>query len=164
MFSSTTIASSTTRPVATISAISERLLSEKPHRYITAKLPTSGDRHRRDGIIAARKLARNSSTTRMTSPTAMNSVRSASCSVARMAGERSLATSSVDAAREERPQRRQLRRDARRRSAMMLASGWRLTTSSTAGWSLKKPRVEAVLDAVVDAGRRRDSRTGAPLR
>ena len=45
MFSSTTMASSTTRPVATISAISDRLFSEKPHRYITAKLPIERDRH-----------------------------------------------------------------------------------------------------------------------
>ena len=67
MFSSTTIASSTTRPVATISAISDRLLSEKPTRYITAKLPTSATGTAATGMIAARTLARNSSTTTMTS-------------------------------------------------------------------------------------------------
>ena len=61
MFSSTTIASSTTRPVATISAISERLLSEKPQRYITAQLPMRATGTAVTGIIAARTLARNSS-------------------------------------------------------------------------------------------------------
>jgi hypothetical protein len=41
VFSSTTMASSTTKPVATVSAISDRLLSEKPSRYITPKVPSS---------------------------------------------------------------------------------------------------------------------------
>ena len=111
MFSSTTMASSTTRPVATISAISDRLFSEKPHRYITAKLPTSDTGTAATGMIAARKLARNSSTTRMTRATAISSVRSASCSVARMAGERSLATCSSTPAGQEGAQGRHLRRD-----------------------------------------------------
>ena len=93
MFSSTTIASSTTRPVATISAISDRLFSEKPQRYITAQLPTRATGTAATGIIAARSLPRNSSTTRMTRPTAMSSVCCASRSVARMVGERSLAMS-----------------------------------------------------------------------
>ncbi len=132
MFSRTTMASSTTRPVATISAITDRLFSEKPHRYITAKLPTSATGTAATGIIAARKLARNSSTTRITSATAMNSERSASCSVARMLGDRSLAMLRATPAG----------RKARSVSiwawmastvSMMLASGWRLTTSSTAG-------------------------------
>ena len=40
-FSSTTIASSTTKPVATVSAISDRLFRLKPHRYMTPKVPIS---------------------------------------------------------------------------------------------------------------------------
>src|SRR5262245_61722051 len=40
-FSSTTIASSTTNPVAMVSAISDRLFRLKPHRYITPKVATS---------------------------------------------------------------------------------------------------------------------------
>ncbi len=59
MFSSTTMASSTTRPVARISAISEKLFSEKPNRYITAKVPTSDTGTARVGISEARKLPRN---------------------------------------------------------------------------------------------------------
>ena len=132
MFSSTTIASSTTRPVATISAISDRLLSEKPQKYITANVPISETGTAATGMIAARKLARNSSTTRITSATAISSVRSASRSVARMHGERSLATSRCASAG----------RNARSVGScsliastvlMMFASGWRLTISSTAG-------------------------------
>ncbi len=41
MFSITTIASSTTKPVAMVSAISVRLLIEKPARYMTPNVPTS---------------------------------------------------------------------------------------------------------------------------
>ena len=69
---------------------------------------------------------------------ALSSVFRASRSVARIVGERSLATSSDTPAG----------RNARSAGscammpstvAMMLACGWRLTTSSTAGWSLKYP-------------------------
>ena len=43
MFSITTMASSTTKPVEIVSAISERLSMLKPNRYITAKVPISED-------------------------------------------------------------------------------------------------------------------------
>ena len=39
MFSIMTMASSTTNPVEMVSAISERLFSEYPHRYITPNVP-----------------------------------------------------------------------------------------------------------------------------
>ena len=50
MFSSMTIASSTTRPTASVSAISEMLSIEKPSRYIAAERRDQRDRHgeRRD--------------------------------------------------------------------------------------------------------------------
>ncbi|MNQ70913.1 hypothetical protein D3C85_855660 [compost metagenome] len=95
MFSSTTMASSTTRPVAMISAISDRLFSEKPSRCMAAKLPTSDTGTASAGISAARQRPRKASTTRITRPTAISRVRSASCRVARMVGERSIATSSA---------------------------------------------------------------------
>src|SRR6185295_9223281 len=41
VFSRTTMASSTTKPVATVIAIRLRLFSEKPSRYITPKVPSS---------------------------------------------------------------------------------------------------------------------------
>ena len=87
-------------------------------------------------MIEARKLARNSSTTTMTSATAMSSERSASASVARIAGERSLATWSST------PPGRNARSAGScsvmaSTVSMMLASGWRLMISSTAGSLLK---------------------------
>ncbi|MCY1535556.1 hypothetical protein D9M68_709680 [compost metagenome] len=93
MFSSTTMASSTTRPVAMISAISDRLFSEKPSRYMAAKVPTSDTGTASDGISAARQRPRKANTTRITRATAIIKVRSASCKVARITGERSIATS-----------------------------------------------------------------------
>ncbi len=135
MFSSTTMASSTTRPVQMISAISDRLFSEKSSRYITAKVPTSDTGTASAGISEARQRPRNRKTTMITRATAISRVRSASCRLARITGERSMATSSwalagITASR--------AGSSARMSSMvwMMLAPGWRLTTSSTAFSSL----------------------------
>ena len=49
MFSITTIASSTTNPVAMVSAISERLSSVYPIRYIAPKVAMMRNRHRDAG-------------------------------------------------------------------------------------------------------------------
>src|SRR5438552_1608762 len=91
-FSSTTIASSTTNPVATVSAISDRLLRLNPARYMTPNVPISDTGTATLGISAARTLRRNRNTTRITSATAMTSVRSTSRSEARMPGVRSIIT------------------------------------------------------------------------
>jgi hypothetical protein len=56
VFSSTTMASSTTKPVATVSAIRLRLLSEKPSRYITPKVPSSDTTVATAGMMVARAL------------------------------------------------------------------------------------------------------------
>ena len=56
MFSSTTMASSTTNPVARINAINDRLFKENPHRYMIAKVPTSETGTARLGINDARTL------------------------------------------------------------------------------------------------------------
>ena len=89
MFSSTTIASSTTKPVAMVSAISERLSSEKPSRYIAANVPMIEIGTATLGISVARQLRRNRNTTITTSATAIISVSSVSCSEARIVVERS---------------------------------------------------------------------------
>jgi len=138
MFSSTTMASSTTSPVARISAISDRLFSEKPHRYMMAKVPTSDTGTARVGISEARQSARNRYTTSTTRATAISRVLSASCRVAVITGERSMAMFS-----------RTLAGSTACRAGscalicatvlMMLAPAWRLITSSTAASSLKKP-------------------------
>ena len=67
MFSSMTIASSTTKPTASVSAISDRLSRLNPSRYITANVPTSDKGKVRLGMIVARALRRNRKMTRMTS-------------------------------------------------------------------------------------------------
>ncbi len=131
MFSSTTMASSTTSPVARISAISDRLFREKPNRCMIANVPTSDTGTARVGISEARKLPRNRNTTITTRTTAINRVISASCRVALITGERSIAIFRLTLAGS----------TARRAGncaficatvSMMLAPAWRLTTSSTA--------------------------------
>ena len=57
MFSSITIASSTTKPVAIVSAISVRMLSEKPARYITPNVPMSDSGTAMLGMIVAGDVA-----------------------------------------------------------------------------------------------------------
>ncbi|SAD05598.1 Uncharacterised protein [Enterobacter cloacae] len=91
MFSSTTMASSTTKPVAIVRAISDRLLRLNPHRYMAAKVPISETGTATAGISVARPERRNRKTTRITSATEITSVCSTSSSEARMVGERSWA-------------------------------------------------------------------------
>ena len=91
IFSSTTMASSTTKPVAMVSAISDRLLRLKPHRYMAAKVPISETGTATAGISVARPERRKRKTTRITSATEITSVCSTSSSEARIVGERSWA-------------------------------------------------------------------------
>ena len=109
VFSSTTIASSTTKPVAIVSAISVKLLIEKPQRYITPNVPTSDTGTATLGISVARTSRRNRKTTRITSTTAIVSARPTSRSDARIVAVRSIAGIEVDRARDRRAQRRQQR-------------------------------------------------------
>ncbi|MNK97625.1 hypothetical protein D3C87_1179690 [compost metagenome] len=138
MFSRTTMASSTTKPVAIVSAISDRLLSENPHRYITANVPTSDTGTATLGISVARTLRRNRNTTMITSATEIISVCSTSRREARMVGVRSIITSiemlagiilrscgSISLTRST--------------VSMMLAPGERFSTSSTDGLPLAEP-------------------------
>ena len=73
MFSTTTIASSITKPVAMVSAISVRLLSEKPARYITAKVPTIESGTARLGMSVAVGVRRKRNETAITRPIAIRS-------------------------------------------------------------------------------------------
>ena len=83
MFSTTTMASSTTMPMASTRPNSDRLFSEKPKAAITAKVPTSETGMARIGIIAARQLCRKTITTSTTSTMASNRVFSTSVIEAR---------------------------------------------------------------------------------
>ena len=91
-FSSTTIASSTTKPVAIVSAINDRLFRLNPARYMTPNVPISDTGTATLGMSAARTLRRNRNTTTITSVMAMMSVRSTSRSDARIPGVRSIIT------------------------------------------------------------------------
>src|SRR3990167_938754 len=73
-FSTTTMASSTTMPMASTSPNSDSAFSEKPNRCMTAKVPTSDTGTATSGMIDARQVCRNSTTTMTTSNTASNSV------------------------------------------------------------------------------------------
>ncbi len=66
MFSSMTMASSTTKPTARVSAISDRLSSEYPNMYITANVPMSDIGSARLGMIVAEMFRRNTKITMIT--------------------------------------------------------------------------------------------------
>jgi hypothetical protein len=93
MFSTTTIASSTTNPTAMVSAISEILSRLKLSRYMVANEPSSANGTVMPGMKVAQKLRRNSSTTRTTSAIVNSSVSSISCTEARMVVVRSSSVS-----------------------------------------------------------------------
>src|SRR5215471_5050210 len=89
MFSSMTIASSTTKPTDSVNAIRERLSTEYPHRYMTANVPTSERGKARLGITVADRLRRKRKITRMTRKRASLSVNLTSSTELRMVRERS---------------------------------------------------------------------------
>ncbi len=92
MFSITTMASSTTKPVATVSAIKDRLFRLKPNRYMAPRVPTSESGTDRLGIRVARALRRNTKITITTRMMASVSSNSTSCTEARMVTVRSVRT------------------------------------------------------------------------
>ncbi len=74
MFSSMTIASSTTKPTDSVSAISDRLLRLKPSRYITENVPTTDMGNAIEAMTVAATLRRNRKITRTTRAAASMSV------------------------------------------------------------------------------------------
>ena len=88
-FSSTTIASSTTKPTASVSAISERLSRLYPSRYMTAKVPTSDIGSARAGMVVARTFRRKRKITITTRQSARNRVNFTSATEAFTVSERS---------------------------------------------------------------------------
>ncbi len=89
MFSSMTIASSTTKPTDSTSAISDMLSKLKSIRYITAKVPTIDMGSARLGIIVARTFRRNRKITSTTNPSARTNVNLTSLTDSRIDSERS---------------------------------------------------------------------------
>jgi hypothetical protein len=73
-FSRTTIASSTTMPIASTMPNKVRVLMEKPSRYIPAKVPIRETGTAAMGITVARQFWRKTKTTRITSTIASTNV------------------------------------------------------------------------------------------
>ena len=73
-FSTTTIASSTTRPIARIMPNIVSMLTEKPSRCMPMNVPTIDTGTARMGISVARSDCRNTNTTSTTSTTASKNV------------------------------------------------------------------------------------------
>ncbi len=132
MFSIITIASSTTKPVATVSAISERLSRPKPSSDITPNVPISDSGSASAGIRVARSEPRNRKMTSVTSTTENSSTNCTSATEARIVAVRSVTTCSAI------PAGIAACSDG---SACLIAStvwtmfapGWRWMSSSTAG-------------------------------
>ena len=82
-FSTTTIASSTTRPIATTIASNETVLAEKPSDVMIAKAPIRLTGTATVGMMVARTEPRKRNTTRTTRTNASASVFNTSCTVSR---------------------------------------------------------------------------------
>ncbi len=87
-----TMASSTTKPVAMVRAISDKLFSEKPARYMAPKVPISDSGTVTEGIRVALNRRRKTKVTITTSPTASSISCWTSVTAARMVSVRSLST------------------------------------------------------------------------
>ena len=162
MFSIMTMASSTTKPVAIVSAMIDRLLRLKPARYITARVPISDSGTDRLGISVARQSPRKRKITPTTSATAKVSSICTSRTEARMVSVRSVRTAtSSEGGRVS----RSCGSSALMLSttAMTLAPGWRWTLTITACVELAQAasRLFSCASATVATS---DTRTGAPLR
>ena len=73
-FSTTTIASSTTMPIASTNPNNVSVLIEYPSTYSTAKVPTTDTGTASNGMIEARQVCRNRITTSTTSKVASSNV------------------------------------------------------------------------------------------
>src|SRR5487761_641294 len=92
MFSIITIASSTTKPDAMVSAINDKLSRLNPRRYMAPKVPTSDSGTERLGMMVARVERRKTKITSTTRITASVSSNSTSATEARMVTVRSVST------------------------------------------------------------------------
>ena len=90
MFSIITMASSTTKPVEMVSAMSVRLLMLKPNMYIAAKVPMSESGTATPAMKVAASVRRKTKITPMTRPTVIISSNFTSATEARMVVVRSV--------------------------------------------------------------------------
>ena len=162
MFSIMTMASSTTKPVAMVSAISDRLSRLKPSRYITPNVPTSDSGTDRLGMMVPGSVRRNTKITITTRTTASASSNSTSETEARMVTVRSLIALTSTAAGSP---AMICGSSAWMRSTtwMMLAPGWRCTLRMIAGVVLAQAP-SLVFSGPLTMVATSESRTGPPLR
>ena len=161
MFSITTMASSTTNPEAIVSAISVRLLIEKPSAHIAANAPTRLSGTEIAAMIVARGLPRNRKITNTTRPMANTSSNCTSATDARMPSVRSVSTVTRTSAGN---------CACRSGSAALIAStvamtfapGWRCTSMITAGCLFIQLPVRVFSTPSVTLATS-DRRTGWPL-
>ena len=95
IFSRTTIASSTTKPVAIVRAMRERLSRLYPQRYMTPKVPIERCPTATAGMTVERTCLRNPKTTRITSAAEIMSDFSTSLRDPRIGGVRSCTTETL---------------------------------------------------------------------
>src|SRR3989442_6536225 len=132
MFSMTTIASSTTKPVAMVRAISEKLSRLKPSRYITPKEPTRERGTAMLGITVTQRFRRNRKITRTTREMVRTRVSWTSCTEARMVWVGSAAILiRIEGGTE--AWSSGIRALTWSETSMTLAPGWRKTRMITAG-------------------------------
>ena len=162
VFSSTTIASSTTKPVATVSAIRLKLFKLKPSKYMTLNVPSSDTTVATAGINVARALRKNALTTNTTSTIDINSVISISRRDARM---ELVLSDAIDSFTSGGNCACNSGSSARMPStvAITLASGWRRISTMTAASPLNSPSV-LVFSVPSRTSATSCNRTAAPLR
>src|SRR5476649_2330768 len=135
MFSSITMASSTTKPTDSVSASSVILLMEKPKAYMAAQVPINETGTASEGMMVAETFRRNRKITMITRVTAIASVSWTSLTAARIEIERSNKGSIwIDGGTCARIGGSFSRTMST--TATVLASGWRCTASTTARASL----------------------------
>ena len=162
MFSSITMASSTTKPTLSVSAMSERLSRLKPNRYITENVPAIESGRARLGMSVAETLRRNRKITSTTSVRASSSENCTSSTEARTDSERSYMIS-MDSPAGACARKVGSSRLIESTISMVLVPGWRWMASSTPRVSLNQA---ASLSFCTLSMTRPISarRTGAPLR
>ncbi len=162
MFSMTTMASSTTNPVAMVMAMSDRLSMLNCRRYITPNVPIREMGTATLGMNVERELRRKRKTTRMTRAMEMRRVISTSRTEARIVR---VASTSTDRSIVGGIAARSWGRTARTPStvAMMLAPGWREMMTMIAGLPFERPaaRMSSTESVTLAMSARR---TAAPLR
>ena len=160
-FSIITMASSTTKPTETTSAISDRLLIEKPATHISAQVPASASGTVTPAAMVAAVRRRNTNTTIITRAIAITSVSCMSNTLARIVWVRSDRISMSTPAG---IQRLISGSSSRTRStvSITLASADLVITSRIEGWPLYQPN-ERLLRTPGSIEAMAESRTTVPL-